>query len=231
MSTDLTTTGGNVPALVETPAALGGIDGSSIALPKLYRGEFQGSLVQEGLVPAGSIFIASGPDDPAPAVVVKDGTKEDVLVHILAIKRGLSKQDANGELQSWDFGDPLAPADAKDTYTYFLCLPEVEDGDAVPVKVTMAKTSLRCATRINFHLLKHGANPHELAFRLKLQKREAENPGGGKYRWFVWREELVEAKPENVETAAALAPMAISAAAQRRSTEAVSGVVVDQPAI
>ncbi len=215
-TTELTAAEGGVPALASTPAALGGIGGADIALPKLYKGEFQSALVQDPNVPsitAGCIFVASGPDDPDPAVIIKDATKageQGVLVHVLAIKKGLSLQDADGELQTWAWGDPAAPAEAKATFTYFLALPEVDED--VPVKVTMAKTSLGCAKRINFHLLKHGDNPHELAFRLKLKLRESQNPGGGKYRWFVWVEELVEAMQGDVEIAGRLAAMAASAA-------------------
>lgn len=230
--TDLVTTSpGGVPALADTPAALGGISGADIALPKLYKGEFQSALVQDPKVKditAGCIFVAASPDDPAPAVLVKDATDEKeqgVLVHVLAIKRGLSLQDADGELQTWDIDDRSAPVDAKPTFTYFLCLPEVDPD--LPVKVTMAKTSVPCAKRINFHLLKHGENPHELAFRLKLKLRESKNPGGGTYRWFVWVEELVEAKPEDVEAASRIAAMAAAAVAPSNA----SPIQSDQPAI
>ncbi len=232
MSTAMTTSeAAGVPALAPISAALGGIGGADIALPKLYKGEYQAALVQDPDVPsvtAGCLFVASGPDDPDPAVIVKDATKageKGVLAHVLAIKKGLSRQDADGELQTWAWGDPAAPADAKPTFTYFLALPEVDED--VPVKVTMAKTSVGCAKRINFHLLKHGANPHEVAFRLKLKPRTSENPGGGKYRWFVWVEELVEAKPGDVEIAARLAAWATAAPADVEQPAGAS----NQPAI
>lgn len=193
-----------LPALADTPA-VAPIDANDISLPKLYKGEYQSSLVQEELVPAGSIFLATGADDPDPQVIVKNATtaaEEGVLVHVLSITKRRSMQDENGELQSWAFNDPDAHPDARTTYGYVLALPEVDPD--LPVKTTLAKTSTGCAKRINFHLLKHGGPPHELAFRLKLKAAKSEK-GGQKYRWFVWQEKLVEADPKNVEIADTLA--------------------------
>jgi hypothetical protein len=223
-STDVATQASALPELAATPAALGNIDGSDIALPRLYKGEYQSGHVQEELVKAGSIFLAAGKDDTHPVTIVKDGTKEGekgVLIHVLNVFKNLSLQDENNELQRWDFGDPSAPADAKVGFNYVVCLPEIEDGDSVPVKLLLNKTSKSTGDRINFHLLKHSGPPHELAFRLTLKKRERES-SGQKQRWFVWVEDLVEATPENVETAAKLAVMVagtnVSTSAPDRST-------------
>lgn len=232
MSKALTTTDDNLPELASTPAALGNIDGSDVSLPRLYRGEYQSGAVQDGLAKAGCIFVAAGKDDPSPVTIVEDGTKDKgVLVHVLSVFKNLSMQDENDELQRWDFGDPSAPAEAKIGYNFVVALPEVDED--VPAKLLLNKTSTGTANRINFHLLKHaaaGGQPHELAFRLTLKKRESEK-GGQKFRWFVWVEELVETPdPEHVKTASRLVALA-QAATQQDSKPPAATVVDEGPAI
>lgn len=201
---------GGVPALAGTPA-LGDIDANDIKLQKLYRGEYQADLVQEGTVPVGSIYLATSPDDPEPQVVAKDATAEKekgVLVHVLRLEKGKSGR-IDGEFRTFPFAaedNPRTQDNGKaldTTYAFTVAIPEIDP--EMPVKVHMSKTSSGCAQRIITRLLKHSRTgaTHEVAFRLKLKKREAES-NGSKYRWFVWTEALEDAKPANVEVAANL---------------------------
>jgi hypothetical protein len=205
-STEVVPAKSALPALADTPS-VAPLDSSDVALPKLYKGEYQSSLVQDesnDLTP-GCIFTASGQDDPEPEILVEKATAKDcqgVLAHVLSATKGKSMQDEDGELQTWAFNDPNAHPDARTTYQYVLALPEDQPG--IPVKLTLAKTSTGCAKRINFHLMKHAGAPHELAFRLTL-KPAASEKNGQKFRWFVWQEKLVESDAKNVQAAEELA--------------------------
>lgn len=192
----------NLPALASTPAL--GLSASDISLPKLYRGESQSNAFKDKLVPLGSIFIASGGDDPEPQVVWEEGTEEGILFHVLAVQKGKSIS-VDGDLQTFAFDDPSAPDDAWTTFTYVVALPEIDD--EIPVKLLMTKTSTPTAKRINFLLLKNEGNPsYNLAFRLSLTERKAEK-GGQKFQWYVWNASTVEADPKNVAIAAKVAQL------------------------
>ena len=204
MGTELTTQEGGVPALRNTPA-LAGFDASDFAsaLPRLYKGEGQSAFVQDGLVPKGAIFVAAGKDDPAPEVI-----GDTVTVYVLDAWKDLQLQDADGELQRWTFGDPEAPEEARTAYHFTVAIPEV-DAD-VPVKLTMAKTSAKTGQRIAFRLFREasaGRPIYGAPFELSVLERKNTEK---RYQWFVWKEKQVEATPEGLAVAEALAPMATS---------------------
>jgi hypothetical protein len=198
-----------LPALANTPSAAP-LDSSDVAFPRLYKGEFMSSAVQENLVPSGCIFTASGKDDPEPEVLLEKATADDakgVLVHVLSASKNKSLQIQGGEFQTWAFNDPNAHPDAKTGYQYTLALPEDQPG--IPVRVTMAKTSSGTAKRINFRLMQHAGPPHELAFRLTLVAKSSEKDGQ-KFRWFQWVERFEDADPKNVADADKLARLVAS---------------------
>lgn len=199
-----------LPALADTPSAAP-LDSTDVAFPRLYKGEFMSGAVQEGTVPAGSIFTASGKDDPEPEVLIekadKLGVGEGVLVHVLQTTKNKSLQIQGGEFQTWAFNDPNAHPDAKTGYQYVVCLPEDQPG--IPVKVTMAKTSSGTAKRINFRLMQHAGPQHELAFRLRLVAKSSEKDGQ-KFRWFQWVEGFCDADKKNVKEAESLARLVAS---------------------
>jgi hypothetical protein len=234
MSKELTTTGDNLPALAATPAALGNIDSGDISLPRLYKGEYQSALVQDDVVPKGSIYVAAGPDDPDPQVVASKAG-EKVLVHVLSVHKGKSANlddagnvvKAGGTFTTWSFNDPDAPREANVDFHYIVVLPDVDPD--VPVKLTMAKTSVPAARKINFLLLKDPSQPtYRLAFELNTKHREG-GDAGQKYKWFVWEARNVEAKPENVEVAAALAEL-VNSVPVRNDIE-TQAPASDKPAI
>lgn len=207
--TEVATTGSNLPALAPTPA-LDAIGSDDIALPKLYKGEYQSQLVQDDVVPKGSIFVASGPDDPDPQVVWEMPAKgkeaaEGVLVHVLDLKKGKSIS-VDGDLQTFAFDDPAAPDDAWATYQYVVVLPEVDE--EIPVKLLLTKTSAPTAKRINFLLKKNESRgpAYATAFRLTTVPRE-KSANGQTYKWFVWQARQVEADPKHVAIAETVSAM------------------------
>lgn len=166
------------------------IDHNDVALSKLYIGQFMTSAVQENNVKAGDVFTATGPDDPDPHAL-----KQPVRFHVLGLRKGKSLA-VDGDLQTWAFSDPHAPADAWTTYSYFVALPE-EDED-FPYRWLLTRTGTPAAKQINLAILKHeGRGPsYEIAFELTTTQRE--NPKG---KYFIARVKPVEAIPAHVELA------------------------------
>lgn len=209
------------PALANTPAL--DIGGTDIALPKVYVGQHMSTAVQEQLVAFGSIFTATGGDDPDPNQLWKIGDKPETgpLFHVIALKKGKSIT-VDGELVTYAFDDPDAPEDAWVTYQYVICLPEVDPD--LPYKWLMTKTSAPAAKGINLLLKQNEAagNPtYTLAFRATTAQRENK-----KGKFSVVRTRQVEADPANVAKAEALAIMIASAPTiERESTPST------QPAI
>ncbi len=206
-----------LPALVNPNAeALGNIDSGDIALPRLYRGDYNSTAVKDDVVPKGCIYVASGPDDPDPQVIAA-AEGEKVLAHVLKAWKGKSANldDAGnvvkngGRFTTWAFNDPDAPEGANTDFHYIVMLPDVDPD--VPVKFTLAKTSVPAARKINFLLLKNAEVPvYSLAFELNTKKREKSSDGEN-FRWFIWEARAVEAVAANVEAAAKLSEMIASA--------------------
>lgn len=223
-----------LPALAATPSALGNLDSGDISLPRLYKGEYQSQLVQDDVVPKGSIYVAAGADDPDPQVIA-DKPGEKVIVHVLKAWKGKSANiDENGEVvksggtfTTFAFDDPAAPARANVDFHYIVIVPDVDTD--VPVKLTLSKTSVPAGKKINFLLLKNPElPPYRLAFELNTKQREG-GDGGQKFKWFIWEARNVEASPANVEAAGKLAALVANAPVQN-NIEATAGPS-DQPGI
>jgi hypothetical protein len=211
MSKEVVTQESALPALVN-PQALGNLDGRDVSLPRLYKGEYQSSLVQDDTVPKGSTYVAAGPDDPDPEVVTTT-VGDKVLVHVLRAWKGKSANlDDNGNVvksggtfTTWKYEDANAPDGANVDYHYVVSLPDVDPD--IPVKLTFAKTSVPAGKKINFLLLKDPSlAPYTFAFELNTKHREKKGDGQT-YRWYIWEARLVEAKPANVESAAKLSEL------------------------
>jgi hypothetical protein len=203
-STDIEKAPGKELALAPTPAS-DEITGEDIALPRIYIGQFMSGHVQDGAAKAGSIYTATGADDPDPQTLY-DGKGDGLLFHVLAMRKGKSYSDG-GELTLYDFNDPAAPAEAWVTYNYVVCLPEHEDGADLPFKWLLTRTGRAAAQQINLVLKKTAAKgpSWENAFRVTTSQRE-----NAKGKFFVARVKPVEADKKNVEIAANLAGMIAS---------------------
>jgi hypothetical protein len=191
-----------VPDLVQPREALD-IGQADVALPRIKIGQPQAAAVQEGTVPAYSLYAATGSEDPEPVILHElDSGDEGVLVHVLAMRKGKSLTE-DGELQTWAFDDPAAPPEAWVTYNYVLALPE-HDPD-VPYKMLFTRTASPAAKQINTVLQRNaGKGPSFMtAFRITTQKREKQQ-GSSTYRWGVPRVRSVEADQEGVDISAAL---------------------------
>lgn len=179
-----TTQDAGVPALAYSPAQ--GLTGEDIALPALKLGQFMSDHVQEGRVPAGSIFAATGADDPDPVILWEQGDTDKLRFYVLALKKGKSVS-ADGELVLFDYNDPDAPAEAWVTYQYTIAIPSADEG--MPYKFLLTRTGKPAAQQINTILTKNNATPaYKLAFELDCKERSNK-----KGKFFVPRVSHVEA--------------------------------------
>lgn len=197
-STEVATTEpSSVPALITTPAVE--LTADDIALPKVKLGQFMSDHVQEGRVPAGSIFTTLGPDDPDPIVLWEQDGKDLVEFYVLAMRKGKSVSEG-GELILFQYDDPEAPSDAWVTYNYVIAIPKADD--ELPYTFLLTRTGKPAAQNLNMVIAKNAATApaHTLAFSLDCVQRENK-----KGKFFVPRVKHIEADEEQVKIAAALA--------------------------
>jgi hypothetical protein len=175
--------------------------------------------VQEGRVPAGSIFSCTGPDDPDPIVLWEQGDDKLVQFNVLAMRKGKSISE-DGELVLFAYDDPEAPSDAWVTYNYMVAVPS--EADDMPYKLLLTRTGKPAAQQINTVLAKNAAAgpPHTLAFTIDCVQRENKK---GKY--YVPRVKPVDSSKADVEIAAKLASLVNTPQVQ------VTEPSVDEPAI
>lgn len=193
-----TTQGGGVPALAPTPATE--LTGEDIALPAIKLGQFMSDHVQEDRVPSGSIFSATGADDPDPVVLWEQGNEEKLRFYVLALKKGKSVS-SDGELVLFDYNAPDAPAEAWVTYNYTIALPNVDE--EMPYKFLLTRTGKPAAQQINTIIAKNAATPaYKLAFELDCKERSNK-----KGKFFVPRVSHVEATEAEVEVAEKLSAL------------------------
>lgn len=208
----------NLPAL-RGPAL--DISAEDVTLPRLAVGQFMSNVVQEGIVKAGSLYLHLGADDADPNVLYDPkAAGEGVLIHVLGMRKGKSLV-IDGQLLRFGANDPDAPAEAWVTYDYFVALPEVDE--TVPGKFLLTRASAPAAKQINLVLMKGaqaGKASHELAFRVSTLARE-----NAKGKYFVVRVKPVDATPENVAIAQAMADMVAGSAVE------ATGTAADAPAI
>lgn len=206
-SSEVATTGSQVPDLVRPSASQ--ITAEDISLSKIYVGQFITKAVTDELVKAGDIFAATGQDDNEPQVLVKKGAKEGLRFHVLGLRKGRSLSVKGQKLRTFAFDDPEGiELGAGVTYTYTVALPDVDPD--VPFTVLFKRSGSPAARKINTVIMKHQISgpQHEVAFELTSSERESDD---GKY--YVPQVRQLEARPDDVATAAELAEL-IGAAAQ-----------------
>lgn len=184
-NTAIEPTSSNVPDLVRTPAFE--ITAEDVALPRLKIGQYMSNFVQDGAVPPGCLFLSLSADDGDPQVLYEIDDDEPLVFHVLNLIKGKSiSQD--GELVTWDFNDPDAPADAWVTYKYGIALPEYDED--VPATFLLTRTGKPAAQQINMVLAKNASKqpPHATAFAVETVARSNDK---GKY--FVPRVRHIEA--------------------------------------
>jgi hypothetical protein len=191
-----------VPDLVVPTADAVQIESGDVALPRIKLGQPNASIVQDGLVPAHSIYAVTGSDDPEPVVLHELGASDEVLFHVLAMRKSWSLSQ-DGELQTWAWDDPTRDKDAWVVYNFVLALPE-HDAD-VPYKMLFTRTGTPAAKQINTVLARNaGRGPSFMtAFKIKTDKREKQL-GNSTVRWTVPRVRSVDATQEGVDTSAHL---------------------------
>lgn len=178
-----TTTPAAVPALAYSPTQE--MTSDDISLPKLKIGQFMTPHVQESRVKAGAIFTELSKDDPDPVVLsdcptLREGAKDPVTIYVLGLRKGKSLSSDGDDLETWDFNDPDAPAEAWTTYTYTIAVPDADE--QLPYKLLLTRTSTPAAKQINLILQKAAAfgDPSEVAFELTTAFKEKDD-----YKWFI----------------------------------------------
>lgn len=211
--------GGAVAPLSYDPASQ--IEARDLALPRLYVAQAITNAVQDGSAKPGDLFIAQDSDDPEPVILAKKGSEDGVLFHVLALRKGKSISEG-GELRTFRFDDPTAPAEAWVTYTYALLVPDYDT--ELPVRWLLTRTGRPAAQKINTVLFRTSGSqpPYESAFRVTTVERS--NDRG---RYFIPRIHPAESKPENVEACAALYAMVQESwASKSEVVEAESGPAI-----
>lgn len=187
---------GAVPALRRDTSQE--LNAEDLAFPRLYIGQAISNAVVDGNVGVGDIFTAQDSDDPDPTVLAKSGDEKGVVFHVLGLRKGKSRS-IDGVLETWQYDDPNVPADAWTTYTYFICIPDADDG--LPYRYLLTKTGRPAAQKINTVLkrLQGEQPPYVAAFRLTTAERS-----GDKGRYQVPRVRPTEATEEGLAAAANL---------------------------
>lgn len=221
MGTELEQAASAVPALARTPAL--DIGSEDVALPRIKIGQFMTGQVRNGLVKAGCIFASTGEDD---AEVLYDPSAKNakpLVAHVISLTKGKSIT-ADGDLQTYAFNDPDAPADCWTTYNYVVCLPE-HDAE-LPFKWLFTRTAAPSAKKINLVLMRNEARgpAYGQAFHIDTVPRE-----NAKGKFFVPRVTPAEATEENIAVAAKLAEMVAGTVPERSLATSAGGA--DEPAI
>lgn len=193
-----------VPDLRSTPAL--DITAEDVALPRLHIGQFSSKAVQAKLVEAGTLYYASGQDDPDPQTI-----PTPLTFYVIGLRKGKSIVE-DGNLQRYDYLDPDAPAGCNVTYDYSLAIPSVDA--SMPFKWLLTKSATPAARNMNLVLAK-ATRPHwEFAFSAVLAERE--NPKG---KYWIPQVRQVEADKAVIPTVKDLAVMLAPAAPETSSTE------------
>ncbi len=227
MGNEVAVQAGGVPALAHDPASQ--ITAEDISFPRLYIAQDMHDQVQEGLVKRGSIFVASGSEDPAPNVVAgagktldgKTGDQKGVDFYVLALKKGKSIS-VDGNLFTYAFDDPDAPEKCWVTYTYLIAAPGVDE--VIPLRWLLTRTGRPTAQRINQVLALSGGQKPSYTNGFNLTTKETKNDKG---RFFVPVVKPIE--PTDEALTIAERQFQQFAAAEQRA--AVSRPATDEPAI
>lgn len=188
--------GSQVPALRHDPATQ--LDQRDLALPRLYIAQDMHNAVQDGLVKRGSIFVATDSDDPDPVVLAEPGSEDGVRFHVLGLRKGKSIS-IDGELFTYAYGDPDAPAEAWTTYSYLTFVPAY--GNDVPVKWLLTRTGRPTAQKINTVLARSAGKRPSFTNAFVVTTAQKQNDKG---RFFVPRVQPVEAVDADLADAESL---------------------------
>lgn len=196
-----------VPALAHRPNVTADLTSEDVALPRLYIGQYMSDAVKADLVKAGSLFTATGSDDPEPNVLAASekgagvSAENAVTFHVLALRKGKSLSEEGGALQMWDYDDPSAPEEAWVTYSYTIAIPDVDPD--MPFKWLLTRTGRPAAKQINTVLVKNANTPaYEMAFKVSTQKK-----GNAKGEYFVAKVSPAAASKEHIKIAEAMSYM------------------------
>ena len=222
-----------LPELAPTRDEDFSVDAADIQPPRIKAASPTTGAAADGLVPNFCVFSQKGREDDEPQILVEAGDTAGVKVYVLRMYKTKSanvnpnnwneEMRRGGELRSWKFDDPSAPAFAKTQYNYVLYVPASEDSD-LPHNLLLGNTSAPAARAINTLLAQRKQDGHPIhtqAFALWAEKREREMDGQVN-RWAVFKSRPVDADPAEVAEATRLLGMI-----QQAPTRTVEAPVVD----
>lgn len=207
-----------VPALVTPTSSFASeIDASDIAFSRMYIAQYSTKAVKNKKIDieAGDIFVAQGNEDPEPILLWREGQAEDEgpVIYMIGMKKGKSYSEQGGELEIYDFDDPMAPEKAWVTYNYTIVIPSVDED--MPFKWLCTKTGKASAMKINMTIKKNAGRYPDWANAFRITTAFRSNPKGDYYVPMVTN---VEADPEHVDLAGALAELVGASTSDIRST-------------
>ncbi len=186
------------------------IDASDLAVPRMMIAQPTSSAVQDGLVPAGAIFIASDSNDPEPTIVHEPGKPGGVLIHPITLRKQWAYTDEAGDFRLADYLAEDVPEDAQLAYQFVLLVPEYDP--ELPVSLMLKSTATQTAKKICLAIKRaEPSPPWSIAIRLTTTGRQHDRG-----RWFVPQAASTEATPEHVAQGTRLATMLGIAAADSK---------------
>lgn len=177
---------------------------ADVAFPRIYVGQAKSPAVEAKAAQTGDIYLANDGNDLDPIIVAPEG--ESVTVYLLGrpnkyLERKEDKRN-NIEFGRWAIDNPDAPPPGRESgvytvYEYPIAVPGHEDD--LPVRLTLKRSGVPAARKLNTALLRQGSNPpYDLAF--ELSAREQFNAASqSKYQVFAVK--AVDGTPEGRKVA------------------------------
>lgn len=174
------------------------ITAEDLAIPRLCIGQPGSGAVQDGHVPAGSIYLATDASDPEPVVIYRPDQKVGVRVHLLTVEKVWVWTDEDKTFRVAAEYASDVPEEARRGYQLILSVPEFDS--ELPVSGLFKKTAIPTAKKILTTVAKSKVAPWESAFLLTTTQKA--NKEG---RWHIPLATTVKAQQKHVQQAASLA--------------------------
>lgn len=150
---------------------------ADVAFPRIYVGQAKSPAVEAKAAQVGDIYLANDGNDLDPIVVAPEG--ESVVIYLLGrpnkyLERKEDRRN-NIEFGRWAIDNPDAPAPGRESgvytvYEYPIAVPGHEDD--LPVRLTLKRSGVPTARKLNTALLRQGSNPpYDLAFELTTREQ------------------------------------------------------------
>jgi hypothetical protein len=200
-----------IPASEARPAPYFGgaeaIGSDDLALPRLNVAHAVTAAVQDGLVPAGALFVSYEAADPEPKILYRPGEEDGVTIHVLGTRKVWAYRNAEDDRfvivdRPHDMAlPPVEEAqDAQAGYEFAVLIPCHDL--RLPCSWLVKSSAMACGKRILTEVARAEVPIWTMAFSLSTAQRS--NDMG---RWYVPVAVVTKANPEHVEAAAQVAAL------------------------